>query len=553
METAASSTLEQGRAANLSGRQPRGFINDLLRGLYLLLAAAGLAAVLVEIGSYHLPKPLTANLIHAVQCAIAMAALGLAIVRALRRAVADPSTRSSLAGILKLCWGEAVALLAGLLAGAFLEYGPAYLVAVWAFLLLLPVLFIPRLFAHAIRAKVSPVSLLLGGFAFAILAGTALLLLPRAVPEGTGPLYLDDVLFMAASAVCTSGLTIFNIGADFTPLGQWILLALVQIGALSITIAGTLWLLRLWRGGDGGSPAQVKDLKPDGHLVLFIIAVTLAVEMIAARLLMPVFGGGGDGVFASIFHSVSAFSNAGFALRRDSLMSHRDHWQVFAIIPLLIIFGGLGFPVLIDLCQYLFNAGIRSVQRLLTGSSSFQPRRLMLHSRVVLATTLILLVAGAAGIVALDPAKLPRLVGQAQDVSTFTSGLSDWQRMGLTERFANAWFTSASARTAGLATLDLNDLTGAGKFWIMLLSLIGGSPASAAGGLKTVTLAILLATVWSTLRRRKETTIFGRDIAPSLIRYALTLTVLYVLLLAVVTLVLAVVQGPSSRFLRCAV
>jgi len=224
----------------------------------------------------------------------------------------------------------------------------------------------------------------------------------------------------------------------------------------------------------------------------------------------------------------------------------RDRWQVIGVMAPLIVLGGLGFPVLLDCARYSRSALRRLLSRLRRRTAgnvrNLTRPQLSLHSRIVLTASVVLIGAGAGGLLLIEP--LPGsgkdVVGRHPLTGPGGKGFSDWPRMPLYKRMREAVFQSISARTAGFNTIDMNELSAAGKMGMCGLMVIGGSPAGTAGGMKTVTFALLLISVYAVVRRRAEIEAFHRSISTEMIRRAVTLAVLYAALVGMVTLLLCV-------------
>jgi trk system potassium uptake protein TrkH len=434
-------------------------------------------------------------------------------------------------------------------------------------------------------------ALLLGGFAAMCLAGTGLLSLPVATPEHTSQhhkvLWFVDALFTSVSATCGVGLTNRDTGLHFTPFGQAVLLALIQAGGLGVMIFGTLLIRHAARGpaargeslplAQSGGAAGPFDEIAAGPLVRRIVVWTLLIEAAGAAMLYPMFAAVPDGAdrpqslasaaWQSVFHSVSAFCNSGFSLYGRNLTAGvgesqlsewgqplRDHWQVLGVMAPLIVLGGVGLPVLADCGACLRAAAGWAGRRLrrrddLTSVPSPSPR-LSPHSRIVLWMTAVLILVGAAGLLAVEPRPgKPAPSQERQPLGGGNSRLGDWADPNMPHRLQATVFLSISARTAGFNTVDLRELSDAGKLWLCGLMLVGGSPGGTAGGMKTVTAFLLVAAVASCLRRRPETHIFDRPVSPRLIEKALTAAVLYLALVALTALGLSVLMRPGYSFL----
>ncbi|MGW8282494.1 MAG: TrkH family potassium uptake protein [Gemmatimonadota bacterium] len=373
------------------------------------------------------------------------------------------------------------------------------------------------------RRGLSAVQLFVGSFAGLILVGTVgLLVLPGLY---TGPhLGFVDALFMATSAVCVTGLIVVDTATYFTPLGQaWILL-LIQLGGLGIMTIATLIIVALgqrlsrdWEQVAGGDPHALSGMDA-ASLVRLVIRYTLVIEAVGALGLWLLWRTrlGSGAVWHAVFHSVSAFCNAGFSTFSDSLSGFRSDAATLVWISALIIVGGLGFVVLADLRRWVVAAKVR---------------RLSLNSRIVLVVTAFLLVGGALLFLLFE--------------SHF-----DLESMGLPDRTVNAWFMSVTARTAGFNTVDYATATNASLLLTLGLMLVGGSPGSTAGGLKTTTVAVLLLLLWSRLRGRQQTSVFGRTIPPDTAERSAGIVIGSILLLGVCVFVLLTTEYPLETELN---
>jgi trk system potassium uptake protein TrkH len=228
-----------------------------------------------------------------------------------------------------------------------------------------------------------------------------------------------------------------------------------------------------------------------------------------------------------VFHSISAFCNAGFGLFDDSLMRYDGQWQTYGVVCPLIILGGLGFGVLYNLASMASNRVERFFKRLLHKQYRLRmeiPKRMQLQTKIVLSVSGALIVFGAVAILLLE-----RHAGNPGGESTGIPG---------------AFFQSVTARTAGFNTVDVGGLTASSKIVLIMLMFVGGSPGSTAGGIKTVTLAVIVMTVVATLRKRGEVEMFRRSVRGVVVGRAITVTILFVVALFVTTLTLSVTESP---------
>ena len=335
----------------------------------------------------------------------------------------------------------------------------------------------------------SPAKAIALSFFSAIIVGTFLLWLPWCHAPGQNVTLLD-ALFTATSALCVTGLIVVDTATAWSPLGRVVLMLLIQIGGLGIVTLGTIVALLLGRrvGFQGRlrAAAQVNAAGTGGvvRLVRTIFLLSLGFETVGALLLYPTFAslhGPGRGAFYAFFHSVSAFNNAGFALYSDSLLRFADNPVVIFVLSGLFIIGGLGFIVHLNLW------------------ARFRNRRrfpLTLHSKVVLLTTLVLCAFGTLAVLGLEWTN-PKTLGE----------------LPLQGKLLMGFFQGVTPRTAGFNTVDYTLLREPTLLLTMLLMFIGGSPASTAGGIKTVTFFVLVASAWSMVRGRGELSAFGRRVA----------------------------------------
>jgi len=467
--------------------------------------------------------------------------------------------------------------------GRILSAGALYLIITQLYILLALVLRGVGLNLRFAGSGLHPSWLLIGSFALLILVGSGLLMLPTAVtPDFYRNWYYDDALFTSTSAVCVTGLAVRDTGVHFTAFGQAVVLGLIQTGGLGIMLFGTVLAMVVGRDLSLRGTTAVGHMlstEPPGQiaaLAKFVVLTTLVLEAVGAALLYPMFRqpqGPPDALFTlgraqaawhSIFHSVSAFCNAGFALYGNNLMQGvregwqhplREHWQVYGVLAPLIVLGGLGFPVLQDCGLFLRHWAIRLARRLrpLHGHGGLaNPRpRLTLHSKVVLVTSAVLIAGGTALLLLVEPPPgLPDpRIGRNSYVLDMTRTRRDWSEVRGGQRVMQAAFTSVTARTTGFNTIDMNELSNAGKLVVCMLMIIGGSPASTAGGMKTVTGALLLLTVYCTLLRRQDVELFRRSISAELLRKTLTLAVLYLLMLGGLSLLLSAMMREEKNFI----
>ena len=353
----------------------------------------------------------------------------------------------------------------------------AYLIIIQIYIVSVFAVQLPHIHSRFASLRVRPAVAFVVTFFALIIMGAGLLLLPRATPANL-PLSFLDALFTSTSAVCVTGLIVRDTGSEFTVFGQTVILILIQLGGLGIMSLTAALSLLLGRGiGVRESSLlrevfQVPMLSAVGRTVRFIILMTVILEAAGALALYlgleGVIPNRGDRIFAAVFHSVSAFCNAGFSTFDDSLVSLSTQPLVIGTISGLLVIGGLGFGVVAQILAWMRGRSLRHPGR---------SGRLDLHSQVVLVVSGGLLVAGTAVIVWLE----------------WNNSLSG---QGVGMKFAQAFFQSATCRTAGFNTMDLTLMNPATLFFMIVLMFIGGAPGSTAGGVKVTTVAI----IWANLR-----------------------------------------------------
>ena len=406
-------------------------------------------------------------------------------------------------------------------------------------------------------ARLHPARLMLTSFLILIFIGGLLLSLPKAQSVGkraeSGEPVAMRVLncfFTATSAACVTGLVVYDTESDFSRVGQIVILVLMQAGGLGIMVFGSIFGLMLRRQLSLRESLALQDayshqtLGEIGSMVKFICISTLAIEGLGALLLYDMWPAEVTDTatrwFYSIFHAVSAFCNAGFALSADSLMPYRALGPTYGVIMPAIILGGLGFPVLADLgglardrvlLPALRRIGFRSGQ----AEPAVRIARLNLHSKLVLIMAAVLIVV---------PAGLFFLFE-----STGGIGASDaaMRSMPWPERLAAALFQSVTCRTAGFSTVSLaiDDISTSSLFLMCVLMFIGGAPASTAGGVKTVAIAMLVLGTLATLRKRENVEAFHRQIPASTIRHAAVVIMVMFCLVSTVVLLLSYTESAS--------
>jgi len=338
-------------------------------------------------------------------------------------------------------------------------------------------------------------------------------------------LTLLEALFTATSAVCVTGLTVVDTGSRFTPSGQAVILGLIQIGGLGIMSYAVFVALLLGRDVSFVDRRAVQDSLQHSpspelfRLVRYMLVFTFLAESAGALLLwLRLRGTPGGGAWVSVFHSVSAFCNAGFSLWPDSLVRWRGDLVVNAVVSGLILVGGLGFLVNLELRSAL-GAALRR-RRL---------PRLSLHTRLVLTVSAVLLAGGMLGFLWLEWGNL--LAG-----------------LPLREKLLASWFQAVTPRTAGFNTVDYARLAPATLFVTLFLMMVGASPGSTGGGIKTTTLGLVAALLVGRWRGRGRATLFNRTIPHAVMDRALTLLILAVVFVSLGSGLLLVTEGHHVPF-----
>ncbi len=367
-----------------------------------------------------------------------------------------------------------------------------------------------RLSNSVVTVRLKPAATLLVSFLILIGIGTGLLMLPQMsyLPEA---LPFADALFTSVSATCVTGLSTIDIGTVLTFKGQCVLLALIQLGGIGILTFATFFALFLKKGVGISHQAMIKDFMSEESLfdakklLGQIIFYSLFLELGGAFLIYlswplesPMFFSTAEKAFHSIFHSVSAFNNAGFSLYTLGLAEPFLHHapMIRMLIALLIIVGGLGFPVLRDLF------GLNQIRaRLKTPWKKWK-----LSTQISIWTAVFLLLVGTIGF----------LVLEQRPGGTLT-------HHHVSQAWVDAFFASASARTAGFNTLDVMTFGIPTCLLMIFLMFIGGGSGSTAGGIKTSTFTLLILAVWSTIRNKRQLELGGRSIPFDLLHKAYTI------------------------------
>lgn len=357
-----------------------------------------------------------------------------------------------------------------------------------------------------LRHAPPPAASLLLLFAILITVGTFLLMLPIATASGEATRFID-ALFTATSAACVTGLVVLDTANHWSPFGQVVILLLIQLGGFGIMAGSTLLLFLFLRRTTLRDRVLVQEALGGMHLgavttiVMRIAIFTIVCEVVGAVILSIAFMAGPEagpqwhpmGIWWGIFHSISAFNNAGFDLTGgfQSLIPFRDDWVVLLTHGMLLVLGGLGFAIVGD-----------AVARRRWG-------RMALETKLVISATVVLLIGGTV------------LIGMIEWTNPATLGALPPE-----QRVLNAFFESATLRTAGFTALDTGALVESTLFVVMALMFIGGASGSTAGGIKVNTFAVLVIAIISTVKGEPSATAFGRRIKHAIVYRALAVLLL---------------------------
>jgi trk system potassium uptake protein TrkH len=360
-----------------------------------------------------------------------------------------------------------------------------------------------------------------------IFLGSVLLALPISSADGESVPYLD-ALFTATTSTCVTGLVTLPTASAWSVFGQIVILLLIQVGGLGIiTIMSGLMLLinRKMGIGDRLLIQDAFNLNTMSGLSKFVKNVlfgTLIIEGIGAVLYMPVFipEFGAKGIWISVFNSVSAFCNAGIdIIAENSLCNYATNPLVNAVTSALIILGGLGYIVWWDVIRVVKSRSQRNRKIF---------RHLTLHSKIAITVTAGLILAGAV-LIFIFEYNNPLTIG----------------KMSLFDKIQVSLFQSITTRTAGFATIPQENLTNASSAVSIILMMIGGSPVGTAGGMKTVTIAVLVCSAFATIRNKNSATLFGRRISEESIKKAVAVVVMFLVICAISTILLMATNNAS--------
>lgn len=364
---------------------------------------------------------------------------------------------------------------------------------------------------------VTPFSLPIYAFGLAAVLGALALSHPACLADGS--IRPIDALFTATSAVCVTGLIVVDTGTFFTPLGQTVIMVLIQLGGLGIMTYTSLALILLRRRismTDRLAVGQSLLHDPSFDLRRFIFLVisgSLVLEAVGCLALWAL-DPRGFHFFSAAFHSISAFCNAGFALQSDSLTRWHNDVGVNLVFMALITVGGLGFTVVNEI-----------VHKAADKARGKKIARFTFHTRTVLSTSAMLVLVGTGAIF------LGELFGPAEN------------GVPMHERLLHALFQSVTCRTAGFNTVDVGMMSNVALVFMMMLMYVGGSPGSAAGGAKTTTFRAVVGFVVSQMKGRPQTVVGNRALDQETMNKAITLTIVGGITVALATLVLSITES----------
>ena len=376
------------------------------------------------------------------------------------------------------------------------------------------------LYKYLKKIELNPPRVLALGFGTLILIGAILLNLPIASQDGESIGFINS-LFTSASAVCVTGLVVVNTAEHWTLFGQIVIIILIQMGGLGFMTMATIVAMLIGKKITLKERLIIKEQLNQNtmsglvRLTRYVVFSTFLIEFIGAILLsirfIPEYGTA-KGIWFSIFHSISAFCNAGFDIIGSSIMPFVGDFLINFTIASLIIIGGLGFSVYIDISQ----------------KKSF--KRLNLHSKLVIVITLILIITGMFLI----------LIVEKDNPDTLAN-------LSTGDKFLAAFFQSVISRTAGFNSVDISKLYDTTGFILIILMFIGGSPGSTAGGIKTTTFGTIILTTIAVVRGNKDVSVFNRRINQDVINRSLAIATIGLALVMVVSLVLTLTE--SGNFL----
>lgn len=412
---------------------------------------------------------------------------------------------------------------------------------VYLLLLLLSAIHLSRQVFTLLQSHIKPSLLFLLSFVFVILVGSGLLMLPNATVRG---IHFIDALFMATSSVCVTGLATVDMATTFTHTGHIIIMLLIQIGGIGVMTFTSFLALSFMRSSSFNSKLMLKDMLNEERInglfrvILNILFVTLFIESIGAYLIymevrgsLP--GGTQEELFYAVFHAISAFCNAGMSTLEGNLYDPlvADKYTLHVWIALLVIFGGLGFPIVFNYLKLLRHLLVNTFKILIGRQQHYihTPRIININTYIVVISTLILLAAGT-------------LFYYFLEMHHTLAGLP-WGG-----RIANAFLGAATPRTAGFCVADVGTLTNGTLILTLLLMIIGAAPMSTGGGLKVTTVCVALLTAHNAARGKKNVEIRRREISSETIRRAFATIVFYFGWMGLTVWILSITEKDTPPF-----
>lgn len=413
---------------------------------------------------------------------------------------------------------------------------------VYTLMLLLSVIHLSRQTFTLMQTHIKPSLLFLLSFIFVILIGAGLLMLPNAT---TRPIHFVDALFTATTSVCVTGLTTVDVATTFTHIGQVIIMILIQIGGIGVMTFTSFFALSFMGHSSFTSQMMLKDMLNEDRIgglfrvILNILFVTFFIEGIGAYLIyMDIRGvlpgaSTQDNIFFAIFHAVSAFCNAGISTlsgnMNDPLVAHNYDLHVW--ISLLVIFGGLGFPIVFNYLKLLRHIIVNAFM-VATGLQKHYihtPRIINIHTYIVVISTLVLIGGGMMFYYLLE----------------MNNTLADLPMKG---KLSDALLGAVTPRTAGFTVANMDALRPATLMLTLILMVIGAAPMSTGGGLKVTTVFVAIVTALNVSREKEKVEVRKREIAPATIRRAFATIVLYFVFASVAVWILSYTEEGKPIF-----
>lgn len=368
------------------------------------------------------------------------------------------------------------------------------------------------------------------GFLVVIALGTILLMMPFSTSSGTD---YDPIvaLFTSTSAVCVTGLSVVDPGTYFSFWGQFFIALLAQIGGLGYMTTTTFLILLIGRKFDLRQKIAIQQaldrpgMQGSTQIIRSIIATTLIFEITGIFLLLPAFVpkyGWSQGMWLAIFHSVNAWNNAGFSLFKDNLIGYQSSLLVVVTITGLIIFGGIGYQVILEMYIWLRDRWQKKPAKLVFS----------LDFKVAVSTTIFLLIFGT----------IAFLLVELRNPETFGN-------LSIGDKLLVAWFQSVTPRTAGFNTIDIGKMTNAGLFITIAFMFIGASPGGTGGGIKTTTIRVLTSCTKTILQGKQEVLLYDRKVAIPLILKAVGVLIGSVATVIISTILIAFTD-PELEFIK---